>query len=40
MDHYECENKPKYIKWKAFVDDIDQVFTVKELEKTSPNLAS
>ena len=37
MNHYTCENKAGYVQWKKFTEDLDQVFGLKELEKTLPN---
>ncbi|KAK0079021.1 hypothetical protein PV325_001848 [Microctonus aethiopoides] len=36
-DFYKNPNDPDYILWRVFEDDVDHVFTVKELEKF-PNL--
>lgn len=38
--NYACENKSGYVQWKQFTDELDQVFGIKELEKTMPNLAT
>lgn len=37
MNHYACENKAGYVQWKNFTEDLEQVFGLKELEKTLPN---
>lgn len=31
LDHYSCENKQGYVQWKKFVEDLDQVFGLKEM---------
>ncbi|KAK0166586.1 hypothetical protein PV327_004079 [Microctonus hyperodae] len=36
-DFYKNPNDPDYVLWRVFEDDVDHVFTVKELEKF-PNL--
>jgi len=44
LDRFKLEGKDGYVKWRDFVDVIDEVFTVKQLEKspgfevTEPNL--
>jgi hypothetical protein len=29
LNHYACDNKPGYVQWKKFTDDLDEVFGVK-----------
>lgn len=36
IDAFSCPDKPGYVRVKDFVDSIDEVFTKKLLEKTSP----
>ena len=36
LDRFSCEDKIGFVKWKEMCDTIDEVFTTKGLEKTSP----
>ena len=36
LGYFECPEKQNYVRWKDFVETVDKVFNVKELEKQSP----
>ena len=38
VEYFKCEEKEGFVKWRKFCDVIEEVFMVKGLEKTNPNL--
>lgn len=36
LERFACEDKKGFVKWKEMCDTIDEVFTTKNLEKSSP----